>query len=62
MTGLSLSLMAAAWLPIAFMGETLWLLVLGIVMLDLAIQAVHVTNQSLIFARRTPAVGWSAAI
>jgi predicted MFS family arabinose efflux permease len=51
-TGLSLLLMAAAWLPIAFMGRTLWLLVLGILMLDLAIQAVHVTNQSLIFARR----------
>ncbi|MEZ2333044.1 MFS transporter [Mesorhizobium sp. RCC_202] len=54
-TGLSLLLMAAAWLPIAFMGKTLWLLVLGIVMLDLAIQAVHVTNQSLIFARRPDA-------
>ncbi len=37
------------------MGTSLWLLVLGIVMLDLAIQAVHVTNQSLIFARRPDA-------
>lgn len=54
-TGISLLLMAAAWLPIAFMGTSLWLLVLGIVMLDLAIQAVHVTNQSLIFARRPDA-------
>jgi len=54
-TGLSLLLMAAAWLPIAFMDKTLWLLVLGILMLDLAIQAVHVTNQSLIFARRPDA-------
>ncbi|WP_296738805.1 MFS transporter [Mesorhizobium sp.] len=54
-TGLSLLLMAAAWLPVAFMGTSLWLLVLGIVMLDLAIQAVHVTNQSLIFARRPDA-------
>lgn len=54
-TGLSLLLMAVAWLPIAFMGKTLWLLVLGILMLDLAIQAVHVTNQSLIFARRPDA-------
>ncbi|TIU39866.1 MAG: MFS transporter [Mesorhizobium sp.] len=50
-TGLSLLLMMAAWLPIAFMGMSLWLLVAGIVMLDLAIQAIHVTNQSLIFAR-----------
>ncbi|MER9295706.1 MFS transporter [Mesorhizobium sp. M0621] len=54
-TGLSLLLMTAAWLPIAFMGMSLWLLVAGIVMLDLAIQAVHVTNQSLIFARRPDA-------
>ncbi|WP_136620478.1 MULTISPECIES: MFS transporter [Mesorhizobium] len=54
-TGLSLLLMMAAWLPIAFMGLSLWLLVAGIVMLDLAIQAVHVTNQSLIFARRPDA-------
>ncbi|CDX51704.1 putative uncharacterized transporter YgaY [Mesorhizobium plurifarium] len=54
-TGFGLLLMAAAWLPIAFMGTSLWLLVLGIVMLDLAIQAVHVTNQSLIFARRPDA-------
>ncbi|RUU57853.1 MFS transporter [Mesorhizobium sp. M2C.T.Ca.TU.002.02.1.1] len=54
-TGFGLLLMAAAWLPIAFMGSSLWLLVLGIVMLDLAIQAVHVTNQSLIFARRPDA-------
>ncbi|RVB02276.1 MFS transporter [Mesorhizobium sp. M7A.F.Ca.CA.004.07.1.1] len=54
-TGFSLLLMMAAWLPIAFMGMSLWLLVAGIVMLDLAIQAVHVTNQSLIFARRPDA-------
>ncbi|MBZ9745258.1 MFS transporter [Mesorhizobium sp. CO1-1-7] len=54
-TGLSLLMMAAAWLPIAFMGMSLWLLVAGIVMLDLAIQAVHVTNQSLIFSRRPDA-------
>ncbi|MBZ9975076.1 MFS transporter [Mesorhizobium sp. BR-1-1-10] len=54
-TGLSLLMMAAAWLPIAFMGTSLWLLVAGVVMLDLAIQAVHVANQSLIFARRPDA-------
>ncbi|OBQ74960.1 MFS transporter [Mesorhizobium erdmanii] len=54
-TGLALLLMIAAWLPIAFMGSSLWLLVAGIVMLDLAIQAIHVTNQSLIFGRRPDA-------
>ncbi len=54
-TGLSLGLMLAAWLPIALMGVSLWALVLGVIMLDLAIQAVHVTNQSLIFAVRPEA-------
>lgn len=54
-TGLSLLLMTAAWLPIACMGASLWWLVLGIVMLDLAIQAVHVTSQGLLFARRPDA-------
>lgn len=49
-TGLSLCLMLFAWLPIAFMGASLWILALGIIMLDLAIQAIHVTSQSLIFA------------
>ena len=54
-TGLSLGLMLAAWLPIALMGVSLWALVLGVIMLDLAIQAVHVTNQSLIFVVRPEA-------
>ena len=54
-TGLSLMLMLAAWVPIACLHTSLWLLVAGVLMLDLALQAVHVTNQSLIVAARPEA-------
>ena len=48
-------LMLAAWVPIACLHTSLWLLVAGVLMLDLALQAVHVTNQSLIVAARPEA-------
>ncbi|MCC8935464.1 MFS transporter [Bradyrhizobium sp. Arg68] len=54
-TGLSLLLMLAAWLPLACLHTSLWLLVAGVLMLDFALQAVHVTNQSLIVAARPEA-------
>lgn len=54
-TGISLTLMLAAWIPIAFASFSLWALIAGIVALDLAIQAIHVTNQSMIFAVRPEA-------
>ncbi|WP_448870159.1 MFS transporter, partial [Delftia acidovorans] len=38
-----------AWAPIALLEQSLWALVAGIVLLDLGGQALHVTNQSLIF-------------
>jgi predicted MFS family arabinose efflux permease len=53
--GFALALMTAAWIPIASMGSSLCYLVLGVVLLDLAIQAVHVTNQSFLFAIRPEA-------
>ncbi|QRK04823.1 MFS transporter [Archangium violaceum] len=54
-TGLSLALMLAAWIPIVFTHVSLGALIIGVIVLDLAIQAVHVTNQSMIFAVRPEA-------
>ncbi|KFC74121.1 DeoR family transcriptional regulator, glycerol-3-phosphate regulon repressor [Bosea sp. LC85] len=54
-TGLSLGLMVVSWIPIASMSASLWNLIIGIVLLDLAIQAVHITNQTMIFAVRPDA-------
>jgi predicted MFS family arabinose efflux permease len=54
-TGIALTLMLLAWIPVALMGVSLWALIFGVVVLDFAMQAVHVTNQSLIFAVRPEA-------
>jgi predicted MFS family arabinose efflux permease len=54
-SGAALALLAAAWLPLAFTGQSLWALVAGIMVLDLAGQAIHVTNQSMIFSRHPQA-------
>ncbi|WP_342722489.1 MFS transporter [Bradyrhizobium sp. B097] len=54
-TGLSLLLMLAGWAPIACLHSSLWLVLAGVVMIDFAVQAVHVTNQSLIVAARPDA-------
>ncbi|WP_373376551.1 MFS transporter [Cupriavidus nantongensis] len=45
----ALVLLVAAWLPLSWLGSSLWPLALGIVLLDLGGQAIHVTNQSMIF-------------
>ncbi|MBP2191280.1 MFS transporter [Nocardia goodfellowii] len=52
-TGSALALLTASWLLIAHTASTLWLLVLGIVLLDFAVQAVHVSSQHLL-ARAHP--------
>lgn len=44
-----------AWWPLSLMDASLWALVVGIVLLDLGGQALHVTNQSLIFRARPEA-------
>ncbi|WP_377701886.1 MFS transporter [Pseudoduganella sp. UC29_71] len=54
-SGVALTLLVAAWLPLAFTGQSLWALAAGIIVLDLAGQAIHVTNQSMIFSRHPDA-------
>ncbi|WP_261867927.1 MFS transporter [Budvicia aquatica] len=48
-TTLGLLLLFASWLPVAFGEYSLWALLVGIVVLDLAVQGVHVTNQTMIY-------------
>jgi predicted MFS family arabinose efflux permease len=54
-SGLSLLLMLTSWLPIAFTQSSLWALLLGVITLDLGLQAVHVTSQSMIYSVRPEA-------
>lgn len=54
-SGMALALLLLAWLPLAFSLHSLWALVIGILVLDLGGQALHVANQSMIFQRGTEA-------
>ncbi|WTG04807.1 MFS transporter [Streptomyces sp. NBC_00012] len=54
-TGTALVLLTVSWLPLALTRQSLWALAIGAVVLDLAVQAVHVTSQSLIYAVRPDA-------
>ncbi|GLX07175.1 MFS transporter [Microbispora sp. NBRC 16548] len=54
-TGGALLLLAVSWIPLALTQRSLWALALGAVLLDLAVQAVHVTSQSMIYAHRPDA-------
>ncbi|RAP65908.1 hypothetical protein A6B37_08230 [Achromobacter sp. HZ01] len=48
-TAAGLALLCLSWAPIALLEHSLWLLALGVLVLDVALQALHVTNQALIF-------------
>ncbi|MFJ7730141.1 MFS transporter [Neobacillus sp. NPDC097160] len=48
-TGVALVLLIASWFFISSINYSILVLIIGIILLDLAVQAVHVTNQSLIF-------------
>jgi predicted MFS family arabinose efflux permease len=54
-TGLALCVLTLSWVPISFGQTSLVALVCGVILLDFAVQAVHVTSQSLIFAARPDA-------
>ncbi|RWU22941.1 MFS transporter [Pseudomonas alkylphenolica] len=54
-TGIALGLLTLSWLPILFAETSLVALVGGVILLDFAVQAVHVTNQHIIFAARPDA-------
>lgn len=55
-TGIALVLLLASWFLISFTEHSLLALVIGVIFLDLAVQAVHVTNQSMIFTVRPEAI------
>jgi len=51
----ALAVLVLAWWPLSLMAASLWALIIGIVLLDLGGQALHVTNQSLILRTRPEA-------
>jgi predicted MFS family arabinose efflux permease len=54
-TGGGLAIMLISWLPMALLPYSLWGLVVGIIMIDFGLQAVHVANQALIYRARPQA-------
>ncbi len=54
-TGAALALLTLSWLPIAYTETSLAWLVVGIIMLDFAVQTVHVISQSTLITARPEA-------
>ena len=54
-TGAALAIMLLSWAAIALLPVSLWGLIIGVVMIDYGLQAVHVTNQSMIYRVRPEA-------
>ncbi|HEX8044520.1 MFS transporter [Rhizobium sp.] len=54
-TGISLALMLLAWGPISLLPHSILWLVIGVVVIDFGLQAVHVTNQAMIYRVRPDA-------
>ena len=48
-SALALMLLLVSWLPLSMLSHSLWWLIVGIIALDLGGQAIHVTNQSMLF-------------
>jgi len=48
-TLVGLILLLASWIPLAFAPQSLWALLAGVLILDLAVQSVHVSNQGAIY-------------
>ncbi|MEG0445990.1 MAG: MFS transporter [Comamonas sp.] len=51
----ALVLLLLAWIPLSFLEVSLWWLAVGILLLDIGCQALHVTNQAMIFQSSTQA-------
>ncbi|MGV1764238.1 MFS transporter [Rhizobium rhizogenes] len=54
-TGISLALMLLAWGPISLLPHSVLWLVIGVIVIDFGLQAVHVTNQAMIYRVRPDA-------
>ncbi len=48
-TGVALALMLFAWLPISLLPQSIFWLIVGVLVIDFGLQAVHVTNQGMIY-------------